>query len=257
MKFNGLHLSKKYIPSAKTLYSEDLSNITFNYLRENSPNSYVIFETISHFSRDNSSVYFSSDITYFWQKYPIKMQIFRFSTTRMKINQIPCDFSSHESVFPKMLHHLSVSWHIIPLNVLPETLRFGQKGPIKVQIFRFLSALMKDYPIPHVSFETTRSRFIQILHHCSVSSLLCIFYLRTLYFEQQPIEMKFSDFWVVRSKFTKFLVMFGTTSQFLFKLFITLQCHEKVFCTFFAETVHDLDKRSPSKCKISDFQLLM
>ena len=51
--------------------------------------------------------------------------------------------------------------------------------------------------------------------------------------------------------------MFGTTSQFLFKLFITLQCHEKVFCTFLAETVHDLDKRSPSKCKISDFQLLM
>ena len=33
-----IHLSKKYIPSAKTLYTEDLSNITFNYLCENSPN---------------------------------------------------------------------------------------------------------------------------------------------------------------------------------------------------------------------------
>ena len=31
-------LSKKYIPLAKTLYTEDLSNITLNYLCENSPN---------------------------------------------------------------------------------------------------------------------------------------------------------------------------------------------------------------------------
>ena len=33
-----IHLPKKYIPSAKTLYTEHLSNITFNYLCENSPN---------------------------------------------------------------------------------------------------------------------------------------------------------------------------------------------------------------------------
>ena len=38
LKHDGLLLPKKYIPSAKTLYSEDLSNITFNYLCENSPN---------------------------------------------------------------------------------------------------------------------------------------------------------------------------------------------------------------------------
>ena len=47
--------------------------------------------------------------------------------------------------------------------------------------------------------------------------------------------------------------MFETTSQFFFKLSITLQWHEKLFCALLAETVHDLDKRSPSKCKISDF----
>ena len=56
---------------------------------------------------------------------------------------------------------------------------FGQKEPIKVQIFNFLSALMKVHPILHASFETTRSRFIQILHHCSVSCLLCIFSSQT------------------------------------------------------------------------------
>ena len=47
-------------------------------------------------------------------------------------------------------------------------LRFGQKELMKVQIFKFLSALMKDHPIPHASFETTRSRFTQILHLCSL-----------------------------------------------------------------------------------------
>ena len=74
-------------------------------------------------------------------------------------------------------------------------LRFGQKEPIKVQIFKFFGAFMKVHPIPHASFETTRSRFIQILHHCSVSCLLYIFYLKPLYFgKKEPIEVKFSDF---------------------------------------------------------------
>ena len=49
---------------------------------------YVIFETISHFSRHNSFILFSSNFTYFWQKYPIKVQIFRFFTARVKIHQI-------------------------------------------------------------------------------------------------------------------------------------------------------------------------
>ena len=44
-------------------------------------------------------------------------------------------------------------------------LRFGQKEPMKVQI---LSALMKVHPISHASFETTKSRFTQILHLCSL-----------------------------------------------------------------------------------------
>ena len=43
LKFDELLLSKKYIPSAKKLYTEDLSIITFNYLCENSPNSWCHF----------------------------------------------------------------------------------------------------------------------------------------------------------------------------------------------------------------------
>ena len=43
LKFSGLHFSKNYISLAKTLYAEDLSNITFNYLYEDSPNSLYNF----------------------------------------------------------------------------------------------------------------------------------------------------------------------------------------------------------------------
>ena len=52
---------------------------------------------------------------------------------------------------------------------------------MKTQFFRLLSALIKVHPIPLVIFETTRSGFIQILHHCSVSwkiTLLHLFQLK-------------------------------------------------------------------------------
>ena len=48
LKFDGLLLSKKYIHSAKTFYTEDLPNITFEFLCENSPNS------LCHFSNHKS-----------------------------------------------------------------------------------------------------------------------------------------------------------------------------------------------------------
>ena len=84
---------------------------------------------------------------------------------------------------------------------------------------------MKFQPISHTSFETTRSKFIQILHHCSVSWKITplhffaspfsvmkdnssvFFYLRPLYFGQkEPVKVRLSDFWVVGWKVTKFLM---------------------------------------------------
>ena len=77
---------QKHILLAKT-YTEDLSNITFNYLCENSPNSIYYFWNHKSFFMTHL-YYFSSNITYFSQKYPIKVQIFRFSTAWVKIHQI-------------------------------------------------------------------------------------------------------------------------------------------------------------------------
>ena len=125
------------------------------------------------------------------------MQIFRLSTAHMKTDQIPCHFSSHKSVFPYILHHLfSVMTHDSFEIFLLKHYTSDKKDPIKVQIFRFLSALMKVHPIPHASFEATSSSFIQILHHRSVSCLLCIFKISNLYTlgKKSPLKWNFQTF---------------------------------------------------------------
>ena len=109
-------------------------------------------------------------------------------------------------------------------------------------------------------FETTRSAFIQILHHWLVQWKITSLYfcsLNLLYFGQkEPMERKFSHFWVVGWKFTIFL-MWYLKLQVTFSLInFALLCSVKLFCTSLAETFYDLDKRNPSKCKITDFRLL-
>ena len=128
-------------------------------------------------------------------------------------------------------------------------------------IFRFLGALMKVHPIPHVIFETTRASKIIYLaiiwHHCSVS-----FKITPLYFfssnliiwtktAHQSEVFEFLSNWVKIHPISQ--VIFETTSQFFFKFCITLQCHEKyVFFTFLPEILYDFYKRSVRRCKMFD-----
>ena len=97
-----------------------------------------------------------------------------------------------------------------------------------------------------------------ITGHCHVSSVF--FFISNLYTLEKKKANR-SEIFKLFSGSVKIdqipYVMFETTSQFFFKLFITLPCHGKLFCTFLAETIHDLDKRGSPKCKISDFPLLM
>ena len=48
-------------------------------------------------------------------------------------------------------------------------------------------------------------------------------------------------------------VMFETTSQFFFELFITLQCHEKLFCTFWLKLYMSWIKRAYQSAKFQTF----
>ena len=103
------------------------------------------FASLSTLMRDNSSVLFH-------------LKLYMLSTKGT--HQVP--------IFSQLLALKLTKFHVIFQATSPFSLQlcFGQKEPIKVQIFKFLSALMKVHPIPHASFQTTRSRFIQILHHC-------------------------------------------------------------------------------------------
>ena len=116
---------------------------------------------------------------------------------------------------------------------------FGQKEPINVQIFRLLSALMEVHPILHAIFETTRSGFIQILHHCPVSRKItpCIFLVQTSYTLETKTAYQ-SETFELLSRWVKIHqilhVILETTCQCSFKLCITLQCHEITFLYFFS-----------------------
>ena len=137
--------------------------------------------------------------------YTQRMYLTLLSTT-VKIRQIPLlIFKAMSHFFFKFCiifqcHDTKFLWKF-----QAELLRFGQKEPIKVQIMRLLCALMKVHPIPHANFEAIRSRFIQILHHCSVSRKIT-----PLYFFSSNLytldKKQFSDFWLVGWKFTKFLM---------------------------------------------------
>ena len=105
------------------------------------------------------------------------------------------------------MHHISVSWDIIPMKSFSwDIICFGQKEPIKVQFLRLLSALMKVHPIAFLKPQG----FIQILNHCWVSwQIPPLYYCSSnlVYFElKEPIKKNFSNFWMVGWKFTKFLM---------------------------------------------------
>ena len=173
----------------------------------------------------------------------------------MKINQIPYVIFQATSQFSFKFcitfqcHDIKFLW-----NFLAELLCFGQKEPIRVQILRLLCALMKVNQIPHSLIETKRSALIQILHHWSVSRKIT-----PLCFLAQTFilwaKSNFYNGWVkihqILMSCLKLQVSFSLNFTSLFSV------TKELSCTFLAETVYDLDKASPSKCKISDFRLLM
>ena len=104
--------------------------------------------------------------------------------------------------------------------------------------------------------------FLQILHHCSVSwkiTPLYFFSPSLIYFGQkEPNKVKFWDFWVVGWRFTKFLMSYLKPQVSFYLNIVSFFSVMRDNCSvlFLAETLYDLDKRRPSKCKISDFRLL-
>ena len=74
---------------------------------------------------------------------------------------------------------------------------------------------MKVQPIPHAIFETTRSGFIQILHHCSASWKITPVYF--LSWNLIPSKWKFQTFMWFGKNSPKILMSFETASQCFLK----------------------------------------
>ena len=134
----GLHLSKNYIRSAKILYVEDFSNITFNYLCENLPN------YLCHFWNHNS--FFTTQLVYIVlaqmlhtlnKNIPSKWKFSEISVLKLKFIKFLMPFFKEKWVFLETLHHCPVSWETTLLYFFNWNCTwFGQKEPIKVQNFR-------------------------------------------------------------------------------------------------------------------------
>ena len=116
-KFDGLLLSKKYIPSAKALHTEDLSNITFNYLSEKSPNSVCHFlNHKSFFTTQLLCICLAQTLHTFYKSSPSKSKFSDSSLLLLKFTNFLChcfkqtvSFSSKfGSLFSVLIDHSSV-----------------------------------------------------------------------------------------------------------------------------------------------------
>ena len=106
---------QKYIPSAKTLYTEDLSNIFFNYC-ENLPNSLCHFwNHKSFFTTQLVCIFLARTLHTFDRNIPSKRTFSDFPLLELKFTKL-CHFSNKNWVFVQSLDHSSVSWDITLLH---------------------------------------------------------------------------------------------------------------------------------------------
>ena len=196
--------------------------------------SYVISETISHFSRHNSSLFFTSNITYFWKKYvdkkePSKCKFSDFQLLPWKLTKFlisffkpPASFSLNiASPSNVMTHSSSV---IFQLNILSALVKFN----------KFLMSFMKPQIMMNNSSVCFSSNIIyvgqkepikgQILRLSSVISLKFFSWNIICFAQKEPIRVQFLRLSCACHQILH--VKLEITSQFFFKLCITLQCQE-------------------------------
>ena len=93
LKLDGLLLSKKYIPSAKALYTKDLSNITFIYLRENSLNSFChIWNHTSFFTTQLVYIFLAETLHTLDKSSPSKCKFSDLSLLALKFTKFRVSF---------------------------------------------------------------------------------------------------------------------------------------------------------------------
>ena len=120
-----------------------------------------------------------------------------FETTSRFISKFCIPFQFHERLFVCTFLAQSIYTLLI-------------RSPLKWKSLRLSSAQVKICQIPYANFETT-SRFLSkfcIALQFHERYLLCNFLAQTIYtlLKRSPLKWNFWDFWVLRSKFVKFLM---------------------------------------------------
>ena len=111
----------------------------------------------------SSLYFFSSKNICFVQKEHIKRKIFEiFKCSGQNSSNSSCQFWNDKSIPLQILHHSSLSWHILPLWILSTYFPyFGLKDPKKIPIVRLSIALVKICHIAHVIFQTKTQFFFK------------------------------------------------------------------------------------------------
>ena len=100
LKFDELLLSKKYIPSANTLHSGDLFNITFNCLCENSPNFLCHFwNHQSFFATQLLCIFLAQTLHIFYKSIPSKWKFSDFLLLALKFTKFLMSFFKQKVSF--------------------------------------------------------------------------------------------------------------------------------------------------------------
>ena len=146
----------------------NLANFSFHFWKHKS-----VFRQILHQYSVPSNItplhFFSSNILYFGQKHPIKVQIFEiFECPGENLPNSLCHFPNHKPVFLQILHDSSLSWKIPPLYFFWSKVIFARKGPVKVQILKTFECSDKNSPNSCYLWNN-KSVFLQIFHQSSVS----------------------------------------------------------------------------------------
>ena len=161
----------------------------------------------------NSSAFSSKTLYALDKRSPWKWNLSDFLIIAWKLNKFLISFFKPQVSFPlnfespfRVITHNSSE--IFWLNYY----MLWTKRAYQSTIFQTSECSNESSPNSSAIFETTRSGFLQILHHCSVSGKITplhFFSSNLTYFGQKdPIKVKFSVCWEVGRKITKFLMSY-------------------------------------------------
>ena len=147
------------------------------------------------------------------------MKIFEnFECSGQILSNSLCQFWNEESIPLQILYLSSVSWKIIPLYFLAQTIyTLLKRSPLKWKFLRFSSARVKFCQIPSANFEM-RSRFLSkfcISLQFHERLFLCTFLAQAIYtfLKRSPLKWKCFRISSARVKFFMPILKWGVDSS--------------------------------------------